>query len=76
VSSPPRLERDEPLLGLSIPGDWDGVCRADPSLAREWQGAVRRAFEALFERGYTAVDCAAGADGLARYTLRRAPGEA
>ncbi len=55
ATSPPRLELDAPELLLEIPGDWDAVVRADAGLAREWQDAVRRAFEALFARGYAAL---------------------
>ncbi len=74
VSSAPDLELDAPELLLEIPEDWDAVCRADPSLAREWQDVVRLALETLFARGYRAVDCVAGRDGerpRARYVLRR-----
>jgi chorismate synthase len=79
VSSPPRLEVDAPVLLLEIPEDWDAVCRADPSLARQWQLVVRRALEALFARGYTAVDCVDGRDGgrpRALYVLQKGPLEA
>jgi chorismate synthase len=78
VSSPPRLELDAPQLLLEIPEDWDGVCRADPSLAREWQLVVRRSLETLFSRGYAAVDCLAGRGGDppgAGYVLRKGPFE-
>ena len=61
-----------PVVQLELPADWDAVCRADASLAREWQEVVREAFEGLFARGYTAVDCVE-AGGTARYVLRRDP---
>jgi chorismate synthase len=79
VSSPPRLEIDAPVLLLEIPEDWDAVCRADPSLARQWQLVVRRALETLFARGYAAFDCVAGRDGgrpRALYVLQKGPLEA
>ncbi len=53
-TSPPRLDLDGPELLLEIPADWDAVVRADAGLAREWQDAVRRAFESAFARGYAA----------------------
>jgi predicted GNAT superfamily acetyltransferase len=53
--SPPRLELDGPGLLLEVPADWDAVVQADAELAREWQAVVRRAFAALFARGYAAV---------------------
>lgn len=70
VASPPRIERDETVLGLLVPADWDAVCRADASLARAWQGQASAALAAYFARGYTAIDCTAVA-GLARYVLQR-----
>jgi chorismate synthase len=74
VSGPPRLDLDADALLLEVPVDWDAVCRRDPGLAREWQGLVRRSFEAAFARGYAAVDCLSGIDGeraRAHYVLRR-----
>ena len=53
-TSTPRLDLDGPELLLEIPADWDAVVRAGAGLAREWQDAVRRAFETLFGRGYAA----------------------
>jgi predicted GNAT superfamily acetyltransferase len=72
VSSDPRLELDARRLLLHVPSDWDAVCRADLALAREWQGIVRRSFEAVFARGYAAVDVATGprSPGVA-YVLER-----
>ena len=72
VSSEPRLDLDARRLLLEVPPDWDAVCRADPGLAREWQGVVRRSLEAVFARGYAAVAVAAvpGAPGIA-YVLER-----
>jgi len=63
VSSEPRLELDAPRLLLEIPSDWDAIGRGDAGLAREWQGIVKRSFEAWFTRGYAAVDLTAGPDG-------------
>jgi chorismate synthase len=73
VSSPPCLDRDGPELLLEIPGDWDAVVRADTGLAREWQSAVRRAFESLFARGYEAADFLStpGPRPRAGYVLRK-----
>ena len=74
VSGPPRLDLDGEALLLEVPVDWDAVCRRDPGLAREWQGVVRRSFEAVFPRGYAAVDCFSGIDGeraRAHYVLHR-----
>jgi predicted GNAT superfamily acetyltransferase len=76
VPSPPRLEIDGPELRLEIPGDWDAVCRADPSLARQWQLVVRRSLETLFARGYAAVDCLVARQRerpRALYVLRKGP---
>jgi chorismate synthase len=72
VSSEPRLDLGDRRLLLEIPSDWDAVCRADQGLAREWQGVVRRALEAVFARGYAATDVATapGAAGVA-YVLER-----
>ena len=76
ASTPPRLDLDGKELLLEIPGDWDAVVRADPGLAREWQDVVRRAFEALFARGYAAVDFASirGQRPRSAYVLRKARG--
>ena len=72
LSSDPRLELEAPRLLLQVPSDWDGVCRADAALAREWQGIVRRSFAACFARGYAAVDLQTERDGkLACYVLER-----
>lgn len=72
VSSEPRLELDAPRLLLEIPADWDAIGRSDAGLAREWQGIVRRSFEAWLTRGYRAVDFAAGPDGKGvGYVLER-----
>ena len=73
VPSPVRHELAPPELHLEIPAEWDAVCRADAGLAREWQEAVRRAFEGLFARGYTAVDCIV-VGRSARYVLGKDPG--
>lgn len=73
VSSAPRLDLDAPALLLEIPDDWDAVCRADTTLAREWQEIVRHALESVFARGYAAVDFAStgGARPHAGYVLRK-----
>jgi predicted GNAT superfamily acetyltransferase len=70
VPSPGSVDVPAPVLHIEVPADWDAVCRADAALARAWQEAVRRAFERLFDRGYTAVDCVDDGPG-ARYVLRR-----
>jgi predicted GNAT superfamily acetyltransferase len=74
VPGPPRLHLEGEVLLLEIPVDWDAVCRRDSSLAREWQGVVRRSFAAAFARGYAAVDCLSEGEGerpRAFYVLRR-----
>jgi predicted GNAT superfamily acetyltransferase len=63
VSSDPRLDLDARRLLLQIPSDWDAVCRGETGLAREWQGIVRRSFQACFVRGYAAVDFASIPEG-------------
>jgi predicted GNAT superfamily acetyltransferase len=73
VPSPTRLDLTPEELHLEVPADWDAVCRADAGRAREWQEAVRRAFEGLFANGYTAVDCL-GEGRSARYVLRKDAG--
>ena len=73
AAAPARSELAPPEIQLEIPADWDAVCRTDTGLAREWQEAVRRAFEGLFARGYTAVGCVV-ADRAARYVLGQDPG--
>jgi len=73
VPSPAHLGLTPEELHLEVPADWDAVCRADAGLAREWQEAVRRAFEGLFANGYTAVDCLS-VGRSARYVLRKDAG--
>jgi predicted GNAT superfamily acetyltransferase len=70
VSSPLHLDLAQPELLLEIPEDWDDVCRADLSVARERQEVVRAAFERLFAAGYAAVDCIRVCGG-AQYVLRK-----
>jgi len=79
ISSEPELELDAPELLLEVPPEWDVVCRAAPRVAEDWQGKVRRALRAYFDRGYVAGDflpaVEAGRDvGRRRplYLLRRA----
>jgi len=55
VSSPPRLELPDAVVALSIPGDWDTLCRTRPDRAREWQSAVARGLRAYLGRGYRGV---------------------
>ncbi len=76
VTSPPRLDRDGPALLLDIPGDWDAVVLADAGRAREWQDAVRRAFESAFGRGYAAVGFVSkgGTRPRSAYVLRKEGG--
>jgi predicted GNAT superfamily acetyltransferase len=73
ATTPPRLDLDGPELFLEIPADWDAVVRAGAGLARDWQDAVRRAFQALFARGYAAVGFVSSGGEQARtgYVLRR-----
>ena len=72
ASSPPRLDLDGPELLLEIPTDWDAVVRTSAGLARGWQDVVRRGFESLFGRGYTALDFVStgGTRPRAGYVLR------
>ena len=56
VSSPPRLDLEEPAVLLEIPGDWNALVREAPDAAATWQRQVRGAFEAYFARGYRATD--------------------
>jgi len=56
VSSPPRLDLTDEVVALSIPGEWNTLCRRRPDRARVWQAAVARALQAYLGRGYRAVD--------------------
>jgi predicted GNAT superfamily acetyltransferase len=56
ISSEPQLDLEEPELLLEIPPEWDVVCQAAPRVAQDWQGKVRRALRAYFDRGYVAGD--------------------
>jgi predicted GNAT superfamily acetyltransferase len=49
-----------PRLALEIPGDAQTLRLRHTRLARSWQLKVRRAFQALFRRGYQAVDFTSG----------------
>jgi chorismate synthase len=73
VPSPPRTDLEAEELLLEVPDDWDAVCRAGAGLAREWQAAVRQAFESAFARGYAAEGFvpAGGPPPRAGYVLRR-----
>jgi predicted GNAT superfamily acetyltransferase len=70
VSSSPRLDLDARFLLLSVPSDWDLVCRGDTALASEWQALVRRAFETVMARGYAATGLVTG-EATAAYVLER-----
>jgi chorismate synthase len=79
VSSDPRLDLEAPELLLEIPPEWDVLCGAAPTVARDWQGKVRRALRAYFDRRYVAADFLPAVDagrdvGRRRplYLLRRA----
>jgi predicted GNAT superfamily acetyltransferase len=74
VSSEPRLDLEDPELLLEIPPEWDVICQKSPWVAGDWQGKVRRAFQAYFGRGYVAADFAPTEEGGRRrpfYVLRR-----
>jgi predicted GNAT superfamily acetyltransferase len=60
-----------PRLHLAIPASIRDLLVHEPELAREWQLAVRRAFESAFEAGYRAVGFARGEQSC--YLLERAP---
>jgi chorismate synthase len=76
ASSPPRADLDADQLLLEIPGDWDAVVSADTGRAREWQDAVRQAFQSAFARGYVTADFVStgGPRPRAGYVLRRYSG--
>ena len=74
VSSEPRLDMEDAELVLEIPPEWDVICQKSPWVAGDWQGKVRRAFQAYFGRGYVAADFAPTEEGGRRrpfYVLRR-----
>ena len=56
VSSPPRLDLEDPAVLLEIPDDWNTLVREAPNDAATWQRHVRAAFEIYFARGYRAAD--------------------
>jgi predicted GNAT superfamily acetyltransferase len=74
VSSEPRLDLEDAELLLEIPPEWDVICQKSPWVAGDWQGKVRRAFQAYFARGYVATDFAPTEEGGRRrpfYVLRK-----
>jgi predicted GNAT superfamily acetyltransferase len=74
VSSEPRLDLEDGELLLEIPPEWDVICQKAPWVAGDWQGKVRRAFQAYFGRGYVAADFAPTEEGGRRrpfYVLRK-----
>ena len=74
VSSDPRLDMHDPELLLEIPPEWDVICQKSPWVAGDWQGKIRRAFQAYFARGYMAADFAPTEEGGRRrpfYVLKR-----
>jgi predicted GNAT superfamily acetyltransferase len=74
VSSEPRLELDEAEILLEIPPEWDVLCQAAPRVSADWQGKVRRAFQAYLGRGYVVADFAPTEEGGRRrplYLLRK-----
>jgi predicted GNAT superfamily acetyltransferase len=60
LSSPPDLARLESTLLAEVPGDWQGLLRADPSLARDWRTKTRRLLEHYLGQGYAVTEYAAG----------------
>ena len=70
---PQRRDEKAEALRIEVPADWDGLCAADAGLAREWQAALREAFERALAEGLVACDFASGADGEAGYLLRKPP---
>jgi chorismate synthase len=73
VSSEPELELDAPELLLEIPPEWNVLCSAAPRVAQDWQGKVRRALRAYFDRGYAAADFLPAVDEGSRDFGRRRP---
>jgi chorismate synthase len=69
VSSEPRLDLEAPELLLEVPPDWDVLCGAAPRVAQDWQGKVRRAFQAYLGRGYAAADLVPAQEGGRRRPL-------
>jgi len=55
VPPPAHLHLEGKELLLEIPSDWDAVCAAGSGLARDWQQAVRSAFQSAFADGYAAA---------------------
>jgi len=58
------LDRTDPELVVTIPGDFAGMLNAQPDLARAWRMASREIFTAYLAKGYRVVDFsfAPGAD--------------
>ena len=65
------LDRTDPELGVSIPGDFNGMLERRPDLAHTWRMASREIFIHYFSKGYRVVDFSfvpGGDEG--RYLLR------
>lgn len=76
VSTPPRLDLEDPTLLFEVPAEWNLLCRSAPSAARAWHGVARRVFEAYLPRGYRATDLLTVKDKgrpRPRYVLYRFP---
>ncbi len=56
ASSEPQLKLDADSLALYIPLDIQLIKENDIALAADWQGKLRRACLAYFERGYRIID--------------------
>lgn len=50
----PRLDLDDPCVGVDIPSDIGEVMVRDPEAAAAWRAATRAVFEHYFSRGYEA----------------------
>lgn len=66
----PVTNLEASAVRLAIPRDIATLREADAALARRWREASRHAFQTYLERGYAAVDFAAG-DPVGYYVLRR-----
>lgn len=58
VDGQPKLDQQaaQPLLHITIPSDFNTLKQANPQRARQWQMAVRDAFQWAFAQGYSAVN--------------------
>ncbi len=57
VPEEPFLDRQDPILALEIPSDFQRLKAADAELAMRWRMTTRTLFEHYFAAGYTATEC-------------------